>query len=61
MADLIIPPHKIPLHKLEWLLAFLLAVAAVISVTKWNSPCCAIILMYFAVRILLYGLLTVGV
>jgi len=61
MADPIVPGHRIPLHKLEWLLAFLLATAAIVSVTRWNSPCCGILLIYLAVRILLYGLLTVGV
>lgn len=54
--------HQIvALHGIEKLLALLLAIAAVTSVVHWNNPCCGIILMYLAVRILLYGLLTVGV
>lgn len=54
--------HQIvALHKIEWLFALLLAISAVISVVRWNSPCCGILLMYLAVRVLLYGLLTLGV
>ena len=56
MADQIVA-----LNRIEKLLALLLAIAAVTSVVHWNQPCCGILLMYFAVRILLYGLLTVGV
>ena len=56
MADQIVS-----LHKIEFLLAFLLALAAIVTVARWNAPCCGVLLMYFAIRVLLYGLLTVGV
>lgn len=53
--------NPILIHRLEWFFAFVLALSAVLCVVRWNEVGCGIILMYLAVRVLLYGLLTVGV
>jgi hypothetical protein len=45
------------LRTIEVLLMLGLVMAALYAVTLWHEPACGVLLLYFAVRLALYGLL----